>query len=106
MLVKDAHSLGSPAKLNYKPATVSAQLANSSKVLEKLPKNLYSNDSQEEMRSIISQANFSKSQGGGIFDTYTHGFDMQASNQLQRISGKLDRWQKTQETYSQRQIET
>tara|TARA_B110000285_G_C14760317_1_gene439250 strand:+ start:309 stop:587 length:279 start_codon:yes stop_codon:yes gene_type:complete len=33
----------------------------------------------------------------GHFDTYSYGFDIPASNQLGRISYKMNRWDKTQQ---------
>lgn len=39
------------------------------------------------------------------FDTYSHGFDLPASVQLNRVNRKLHRWEKAQENINERQLE-
>ena len=105
------------------PSLGSAANEKSRKALDKLPKNLIEKEKQDKMINVMrvtfmtdpnmgheaqekaKSSEHRRSNKKKVFDTYTHGFDLPAAQQLNRINWKLNRWQKTQNNIEQRKVE-
>ena len=117
----------------YFQKQLSTETFRAKKVLNRMPKNLISQENQNSLKLLMNdyfaptsqglrsqtyegdavtspsreataQRAHSRSQHSGHFDSFKFGFDLPASTQLSRMSAKLSRWDRAQEMLSQRQL--
>jgi hypothetical protein len=74
----------------------------SSRVLDKMPKNLYDISGQEILHSVMQNTFHKKS--GSAMDTEAYGFEQPAGNQLNRINKKLERWEVQARNNSEKKV--
>ena len=74
----------------------------SSRILDKMPKNLYDVSGQEILHSVMQNTFHKKS--GSAMDTEAFGFEQPAGNQLNRINKKLERWEVQARNNSEKKV--
>lgn len=112
--------------LRYLPKHVSPEGFRAKRVLNRMPKNLISQENQDSLKYLMndyfvapmsygsrlydgdsqktaqSLRGHSRSQVPAQFDSFSLGFELPASTQLSRMNAKLGRWDRAQEMLGQR----